>query len=282
MGIKKRKTIISLITCSMLLCYPLVPSAATVEDLYDAYGMEYEVDIPQDITETIKNYNAAQRYLKQYHYVATATYDTDPIKADLKKVETEMDKVETELRKGYNLTITEIYALEERYVELSNDKKRLESALVMYEPDWSAEVAVNVPDYSSYEEAVHERDAILSSSEIGNVEDVTVPVQAKALLYDNDDLRTIYKTVSGASILAMFNGTVTSIENDKDYGLTVTIDHNNNVYSYCCNLKDACVKVGDTVYQGQVVGYTLDSLAVFRLKLDGTFVDVSKLYKQEE
>lgn len=282
MGIKARKAAIAFILCSGLLCSTLAPSAITVEELYDFYDIAYEVEIPQNITETIKNYNAAQRYLKQYHYVASATYDTEPIEADLKKVKTEMDEVETELRKGYSLTLSEIYDLEERYEELLDDKKHLESALVIHEPDWSSEVAVNVPDYSGYEEAVHERDAIIASTEIGNIKDIEVPVQAKALLYDNSDEMTIYKTVSGASVLAMFNGTVTSIDKDKDYGLTVTIDHNNGVYSYCCNLKDACVKVGDTVYQGQVVGYTLDSLAVFRLKLDGTFVDVSCLYKQEE
>ena len=79
----------------------------------------------------------------------------------------------------------------------------------------------------------------------------------------------------------MFNGKVEAIEEDPDYGLTITVNSNNDVYYYICNLHEATVKVGDTVYQGQNVGYIMDTQAVFRLKLNGTFVDVSRLDSKE-
>lgn len=278
MGFKKTAAFV--VTVCMLM-QPLVVNAESVDKLYEKYDIDYEVVIPQNVTETLKNYNAAQRYVKMYHYVASSIFDKTEIQSELSEKEKELKTIEKQLRGGYNKTIVEIYELENKYLELSDDVNRLQSSLKDYQPDWGSEVAENVPDYSGYIEAKKIKDEIVSSKEIGLVTEAKVPVASKALLLDNSDTYTVYKTISGTGVNAMFNGKVEAIEEDPDYGLTITVNSNNDVYYYICNLHEATVKVGDTVYQGQNVGYIMDTQAVFRLKLNGTFVDVSRLYSKE-
>lgn len=278
MGFKK--TAVGVMTIALLLT-PLSVHAESVDKLYEKYDMDYEVYIPQDVSETIKNYNAAQRYVKMYHYVASAIYDKDAVKAELAEARKQLAEVEMQLRNGYSLTLSEIYELEDTYTELKHDEERLQSALIEYEPDWGSEVAENVPDYAGYTEAKKTRDAIIASQEIGNITSPDIPVASQALLYDDSDTMTIYKTIPNATVLAMFNGKVEDIKSTDDYGLTVKVNCSNGVNYYICNLESTDVKKGDTVYQGQNIGNIVDTKAVFRLQLDGTFVNVSKLYSKE-
>jgi len=60
---------------------------------------------------------------------------------------------------------------------------------------------------------------------------------------------------SGSNVLAMADGTVTSIYVDDRYGNSVEISHGNNLVSIYSNLSDAkMVEVGDTVTAGDIIG----------------------------
>ena len=59
----------------------------------------------------------------------------------------------------------------------------------------------------------------------------------------------------GAEVKAASGGTVTGVESDDMYGMTVSIDHGNGLCSTYSNLAEVpTVKVGDVVTPGQVIG----------------------------
>ena len=89
MGFKKTAAFV--VTVCMLM-QPLVVNAESLDKLYEKYDIDYEVVIPQNVTETLKNYNAAQRYVKMYHYVASSIFDKTEIQSELSEKEKELKK----------------------------------------------------------------------------------------------------------------------------------------------------------------------------------------------
>lgn len=276
MGIKTGTRIIAPLILS--LCVALPVHASTVDELYDYYGKEYIVEIPNDVSETIKQYNAAKKYVSMYHYVINSEYDVSILETEKATLEKELEVVRTGLHAGYNKTIGEIYALENRYLEIKGRLSNISDAMNSYEVPTASLSVNNVPSYSDYKVAMKRKNELLSQAEIGVVPSRGYPLQSQCHLEEHSKAFTRYATINNTGVTAMFNGVVKEIKNDADYGLTLIIDHYNGVLSYYCNLEEVTVKVGETLYQGQQVGYIIDSTAIFRLSLSGEFVDVSTLF----
>ena len=64
---------------------------------------------------------------------------------------------------------------------------------------------------------------------------------------------------SGASVLAVADGTVLSAEYDAANGYSLTIVHADGVQTFYAHLSEFCVAPGETVRQGQIVAKTGES-----------------------
>jgi murein DD-endopeptidase MepM/ murein hydrolase activator NlpD len=58
---------------------------------------------------------------------------------------------------------------------------------------------------------------------------------------------------SGASVKAIYDGTVATITNDKTIGFSIVIDHNNGFKTTYSRLKEVKVKEGEMVTQGSII-----------------------------
>ena len=82
-------------------------------------------------------------------------------------------------------------------------------------------------------------------------------------------------------VMSIYNGKVTSVENDFLMGNIVTIEHDNGLVSVYASLDDNIkVAVGDAVTTGQVIGHA--STTASSESADGAHLDFSMLLNGEE
>ena len=87
-------------------------------------------------------------------------------------------------------------------------------------------------------------------------------------------------------VVAILDGKVISVKEDELLGLTVEIEHNNNIISVYQSLKDINVKEGDMISQGDIIGKSgsnnlnkdLNDHLHFELIINGTNVDPENYY----
>jgi len=86
----------------------------------------------------------------------------------------------------------------------------------------------------------------------------------------------------GTAVQAAANGTISSISENEETGLTVSMDLGNGYRATYGQLKGLRAKVGDTVEQGEILGYVEEPTKYFvkeganlyfSMKKDGTYVD---------
>ena len=82
--------------------------------------------------------------------------------------------------------------------------------------------------------------------------------QLKSILLHNDtymqNTGIDYVEKESFEVIAILNGTVTSVKEDETVGKTVEISHDNGLVSIYQSLKEVNVKKGDIVSQGQILG----------------------------
>lgn len=276
----KRAAIFTLgIFCFMLLSTHV--KAASAEEVYEVYDMEYSVDIPKEVTETIRAYDNAKKYVSMYTYVVNSEYDIESLTLKQTQIETELRIIESKLLSGYDTPQVELYSLEDEYHSLKTQLENIRSSLHTYSIEMESVTANSVPTYTEYKEAVQTKNDIVARMQIGEVEQLKVPVQSVAKLIKHDTKSTIYKVIEGTGVLSPFNGVVDKVYVDKDYGLCVVFDNYNGIKTYVCNLETVDITEGDTVYQNQRIGYALGSTVLFKMSLSDTFVDISKIFVEE-
>ncbi len=96
----------------------------------------------------------------------------------------------------------------------------------------------------------------------------------------------------GSDVLAVYDGTILSVDTSFLQGTTVTIDHGNGLYSIYNSLADGdSVSVGQMVKQGDVIGqvsttnrqeYKDGAHVHFSVKEDGEFINPEKYLAFEE
>ena len=84
-----------------------------------------------------------------------------------------------------------------------------------------------------------------------------------------------------SEVMSIYDGTVTSVENDFLMGNVITISHGNGLVSVYSSLDDNLqVKEGDKVTKGQVIGYA--GLSATSEAMDGVHLDFAILQDGEE
>lgn len=279
MGKKAAKAIVIALLCAASIQLPV--HAATASDLYEVYGKEFTVDLPEDVVAKIRAYESAKKYVSMYNYVANSEFDVKAIEDEIRVTTRERDSVSNELLAGYDKSTAELFELESRYTELSNKLDRLQKSLESFDVDVTPVNIGDVPTYSEYVEALRERNDILGSTEIGDLEELQVPVQSLATCKSLDDTSATYRCVEGTGVVSLFNGTVEKVYVDDTYGLCVCIDNHNGIKTYFCNLELVDVMEGETVYQYQRIGYVYGSTITLQLQLDEEYVDITKILAEE-
>lgn len=97
-----------------------------------------------------------------------------------------------------------------------------------------------------------------------------------------------YGGIDDFEVVAVMDGTVTSIKEDDLLGNIVEINHDNNITSIYQSLKDISVKKGDQVSQGQLIAKagtsnldtTLGNHVYFELIKDGEIVNPEDYYEK--
>ena len=274
----KRTGVYALVLCVLLT--PLNVSASTASELYETYNMECNTTLPVEITDTIKSYNSAKKYATQYTYVVKSEFDTSALQLEHSQIENLLKELENELLSGYSKDIADIYDIEDEYLYLQQRLLDIESTLQSYTVE-AAELNVgDVPSYSEYKEALQNKNEIIAKREIGNL-NIKVPVQSLAKCINHSDEESSYRVVDSTGVLSTFNGEVKDVILEEDNSYTVTIDNFNGIETTVANLESVDVIPGDTVYQNQRIGYVLGSKVVFKLCLNGVFVDISQIFVEE-
>lgn len=104
------------------------------------------------------------------------------------------------------------------------------------------------------------------------------------IVYENTYLQSSGVSYGGKEdfdVTAVLEGKVISVEEDETLGITVQIEHENNIISVYQSLKDVTVKVDDTVSQGDIIAKAgtnnlnkdLGTHLYFELIMDGKIVD---------
>lgn len=275
----KQRAVISLVL-AMSLLPNLTVHADSVNELFERYDIAEKAVLPEEVSDTIQSYNSAMQYAYMYSGIANSEYNRNLVETRLTDVQSKLNDVESQLLFGFSKSRSELELLEDEYRELFATKADLEGSLntsdVPVDFDFS-----NVPSTLQFQQAMDYKDMWLNDIQIGDIEDIKVPVKEAAELISCNDLRTIYKTTRKAQVQAPFNATVSDVFVSDDYGLSVVLDSGYGVTSYVCNLEETTVSIGDEVEQYQTVGITADSNAVFCLELRGDLVNFAKLFVKE-
>lgn len=274
-GYQKFKSRIFFVVCALLLLHNTPCQAATVDELYAVFDMEYSVEYPKDVLDTIDNYNYAKRYMSMYRYVVESEYDIESVNKNIEYLEDRLTEIESNLSKGFVLNLDEIYLLEDEYTEVYNQLERAKKSLISVDVDVRIPTSTDTPTYAEYINAMQKKALLATQAELGNVKGLDYPIDTAALVKDLSDTHLTLSVADGSTATSLFNGKVVDITDD-----SITLYHYNNVYTLYKGIQHSYVEKGDTVYQGQSIG-TVNSNLTLKLKLNGKLVDVSLLFKED-
>lgn len=107
-------------------------------------------------------------------------------------------------------------------------------------------------------------------------------IESKGMSYAKSDN-------SSFDCLAVYDGLVTSVEEDELLGTTITIKHSEEVYSIYSSLYSSTVSVGDMVTTGQAIAKASTSLndveagvhVHLQIKIDGNFVNPANIFGKQ-
>lgn len=274
MGFKtKRSLIVCLLLC--LLFKPIDVGATSLEEFYEFYDVDYTDAYPNDIINTIRNYQEAQRYIKRYRGVIESEFDTTLYESRLLSLKKELDETSKMLLAGYDLSLYEIYSLEDKYNELSDNIANLEKAMCVSDNSIEVLDKDKVPTYSEYCKALEEKAKIDSSDAIGDIDKLEPPIASSKLLDKHSSTSTTYMTTQGAVIKSLFSGKVTEVGDDY-----CVISNDYKMVMYYRNLSSIDVKVGQSLNAGAIIGKSYKYVTL-QLSLNNKFVDLTKLFEKE-
>lgn len=245
--------------------------ATTVSDLYELYDKRITEMYSESTLETIADYQRQLRSSAMYEYVKKSTFDNKLIEDKIKTLESELNYLETQLLNSYDEDLSTIYELEDDY---ETTKKSLENTRKS-----SESFEVKLPDEKTfsknkYKKALRDKNKTDYNKDIGTyLNRYPVSGDIKSVKSTEDRLELYISNRS--TISPLFNGKVSKVTDD-----SITLSHDCGIYSYYRGLEEILVNVGDTVYQGQKLGYSSD-VVILKFKINGDIVDVSKLFQEE-
>lgn len=274
MGIKAPERILAaLLIVSCVAILPVSVKASTATDIYDLYRLNYADIYPEGVIETIMSYEQYLKYDTMYEYIEKSAFDTTILDKRIADLQSEIDSITSKLKGGYNLPISDIYSLEDsyntKYKQLQEAKRSLSNTTV----NPSMPVLNNTPTQEQYDAAIVIKKDVDAKVNLG--EAVTAYPVKNATMQESKSDALYLSTKSGEVITALYNGTVADVSND-----SITLYHDSAIYTLYSNLSKISVNVGDVVFQGQEIGTVKDNV-LLKMKVNGTLVDISKLFKRE-
>ena len=251
--------------------------AASTEQLYSYYGIDRPVYGDPAVQDTIDTYNTASRFVSMYKNLLAAESIQHDNKEQIDSLEYRLKFTESKLDRGYGMSLAEIYQAEEDYTVAKQALKFYKDCSVSSDRI-KLNIPENPPNLEEYNAAVSKRQEYLAEAEIGSLNNLSVPTESAALVRYNDTDYSSYAVENSSKVFALFNGTVSNVYEDPFFGRCIDFDCSNGVRYTCANLGNILVLPGQKVYQGQTIGFTKSTTAVFRLCLDGKYVDVNKLF----
>ena len=91
-----------------------------------------------------------------------------------------------------------------------------------------------------------------------------------------------YETPTGTKVLSTNDGIVRSVNDSRNYGKVVVVDHGLGVFSFYLHLSETIAKKGTFVYKGDVIGlsgetgYADEPHLHFSIRIYGVTVDPVK------
>ena len=261
---------------ALTLVYSVNANAASTDELYKIYDVPRVYNCPAEICDTIKAYNSAEQYLHKYRYIATSTVDYASQDVELSKLKSELERLTTELHNGYNMSVEELYSVEDDWIVCNNRVKAIESSRNKVVELPTVLDLSKVPTKEQFEEAVKLKQAYDNSTNVG----VVTPLQKltrNAMLYKGySNGVTVYAVTFGDDFYAPFAGVVESVTED-----TVKVDCGNNVSYSIYGLNVVSVKADDHVNQYQTLGLCGAKDIQIQLSLNKVTEDLNTLYKGE-
>lgn len=177
-------------------------------------------------------------------------------------------------------TVSEIKSdLGSMYSELDSEISSYDSATPQTTPDTQSEYTDNV---SSYNDTVSQNSSTITSSQATaptgeNVSSVPYSTPAFAMPVEGEVIKEFsekqlqYSATfgdmrlhsgidiackKGTAVSSCSDGTVLTVEDDNQYGKTVTIDHGNGITAKYSALEDVKLKAADKVKTGDIIGST--------------------------
>lgn len=127
-------------------------------------------------------------------------------------------------------------------------------------------------------------DASLSDEQLASaiISNGSYMLESKGMSYSKPDNSVFNAT-------AIYDGKVVDIDDDELYGVTVTIEHSNDVYSVYSSLSNVSLKINDTISKGEVIGKASTSVEDVEAKVhvhleivvNGNYVNPLNVYGKE-
>ena len=276
MGCKK---FYSFIAIAFTLFFPVTAMASTTEDLYRLYSLPFTLEMDKEAASVINQYENTKRYV--YTYQTLSNMDSsEALFNDMFDYKQKIIEAEFGIMSGFNKSLDDIYNLEQQYSEATTKYfKKLNRLCQIRNSKADDTVALQKPSQDAYQAAIVERDKARERLNIGTLLHEP-PLKAFFLDYHSEEY-TAYLIQPQGEIQVVFDGTIKSIYEDEIFGKTVIIDSGNGINMYYCNLDSVNVSEGSSVKQFDVLGTSKDKLAVYRLRLNDEFVDLTKLFDKE-
>lgn len=276
MGCKK---FYSFIAIAFTLFFPVTVMASTTEDLYRLYSLPFTLEMDKEAASVINQYENTKRYV--YTYQTLSNMDSsEALFNDMFDYKQKIIEAEFGIMNGFNKSLDDIYNLEQQYSEATTKYfEKLNRLCQIRNSKADDAVALQKPSQDAYQAAIVERDKARERLNIGELLHEP-PLKAFFLDYHSEEY-TAYLIQPQGEIQVVFDGTIKSIYEDEIFGKTVIIDSGNGINMYYCNLDSVNMSEGSSVKQFDVLGTSKDKLAVYRLRLNDEFVDLTKLFDKE-
>lgn len=248
-------------------------SALNVVELYDSYGIEYKIKYPGKTLETIRKYNESQKSVYKYHYVEAADFDKSRLQMEIERLEERKQNLTADLLNGYDTDLDSIYLLEDTYTETERNLQNAKDSLKSKDIKVEDKNLHDVPTDYDYKVSLSVKDIYDARANLG---DTIKPVNTACIVKDANDDRIVFLTVRDSAVHPIWKGKVVNVTDTN-----VVIYHYNGVYTMYSGLYDISIEKDSKVTQETVIGFSGKELTM-QLRLDGKFVDCSKLYNGGE
>lgn len=283
--------------------------AEKTRDILALYGNEVADDAAikhQELLSAQEVYEDLSKevaYLNRYN-AGVESVDMDSINYAKAVKATEIYDTQNKLMTGIDLDVSEILSLESDLNSLRVQYDVISEEVIYYNSLYTYKIPVDKVSeaLSAVEEKSVEYSAAVAYGEIGEVSNVSVPIDGNYFVSSYfgsridplgsgtiDSHRGLDLAASaGTPILALFSGTVTAAEYHYGMGNYVRISHGDGIVSSYLHMTDINVKVGQKVSQYDVIGtvgstglWSTGSHLHLALCIDGVFVDPYTLFKED-